>query len=425
MAAEDPADASRFSLSRRQLLLGGAAAGLGAAAGIGVGDIVQGRAGSGVSQMIPGRPTPTAATGALESGVGLVGARTVDFHGLHQAGVAVVPQAHSVFLAWDLRPEIDRDGLVRMMGILTDDARRLTQGTAALADSEPEMAGLPARMTVTFGFGAELVRRGAGESAVPSWLGPLPAFGIDRLDEAWCGGDLLVEVAADDPTTVAHGVRMMAKDLRSFAVQRWRQDGFRQAAGARPEGASMRNLFGQVDGTVNLVPGTADFDSLAYAAEGWLAGGSSFVLRRIRMDLDKWDKLDRSGREQSVGRTLSNGAPLTGSAEQDEPDFTATTAVGFPVIPEFSHMRRARSEDRSQRILRRGYNYEQLTDGAVESGLLFGSYQADVTAQFVPLQRRLDELDLLNEWTTPVGSAVFAIPPGCGDDGFVGETLLG
>ncbi|SNQ49443.1 hypothetical protein FRACA_3300004 [Frankia canadensis] len=37
----------------------------------------------------------------------------------------------------------------------------------------------------------------------------------------------------------------------------------------------------------------------------------------------------------------------------------------------------------------------------------------------------LAELDLLNEWVTPIGSAVFAIPPGCAAGGFVGETLLG
>ena len=50
--------------------------------------------------------------------------------------------------------------------------------------------------------------------------------------------------------------------------------------------------------------------------------------------------------------------------------------------------------------------------------------QADIDAQFTPIQRRLDELDLLNEWTTPIGSAVFAVPPGCSPGGYIGETLL-
>jgi len=79
-----------------------------------------------------------------------------------------------------------------------------------------------------------------------------------------------------------------------------------------------------------------------------------------------------------------------------------------------------------ERIFRRAYNYEgpPLGNALSDSGLIFTSFQADVDTQFVPIQRRLDELDLLNEWTTPIGSAVFAIPPGCSEDGFIGDTLL-
>jgi len=194
-------------------------------------------------------------------------------------------------------------------------------------------------------------------------------------------------------------------------------------------GTTMRNLFGQVDGTVNLLPGSADFENLVWgtaANPAWLHGGTGFVLRRISMNLDKWDKLDRSGREASVGRTLANGAPLTGTLETDAPDFEAKTAIGFPVIPEFSHMRRARSDNPAERILRRGYNYDEAPTGpgVSNSGLLFVSFQADVDAQFVPIQRRLDELDLMNEWITPIGSAVFAIPPGCAAGGYIGDTLF-
>ena len=150
------------------------------------------------------------------------------------------------------------------------------------------------------------------------------------------------------------------------------------------------------------------------------------VVRRIRMDLDKWDRLDRSGREQSVGRTLANGAPLTGVEEHDEPDFTAKNAAGFPVIAEYSHMRRARSEDTAERFFRRAYNYDDAPTGEQisNSGLVFIAFQADVDAQFVPVQKRLDELDLLNEWTTPIGSAVFVVPPGCADGGYIGEGIL-
>ena len=398
-------------LSRRHLLLGGAAAGIGAAGAIGV-DLVA-KAGSGGS---------TPPTVPLFSGT-----EVVPFFGVHQAGVDTEPQARVTFVALGLLPGVDRAALRRMMRILTDDAARLTQGQAALADSEPELAVVPARLTVTFGFGQGLVAVAGGEA--PGWLKPLPAFTIDRLQPEWSDGDLLLQIAADDPMTVAHATRMLLKDLRSFATVRWVQSGFRRSAGSEKPGTTMRNLFGQVDGTANPVVGTVDFDGLVWAPADnprWMAGGTGFVLRRISMDLDKWDGLDRSGRESTVGRTLATGAPLTGTKEHDEPDFTATTALGFPVIPEYSHLRRARSEDRTQRIHRRGYNYDDAPSGAgvSNSGLLFASFQADVDAQFVPIQTRLDTLDLLNQWTTPIGSAVFAIPPGCTKNGYIGDTLF-
>ena len=52
------------------------------------------------------------------------------------------------------------------------------------------------------------------------------------------------------------------------------------------------------------------------------------------------------------------------------------------------------------------------------------SFQADVLGQFVPIQQRLDALDLLNQWTTPIGSAVFAIPPGCAEGEHLGQSVL-
>lgn len=396
----------RAGSTRRQFLLGGAVAGVGAAAAIGADLAVSKTDG------------PVAEPAALHGG------QTVAFYGAHQAGIDTAAQAHGLFLALDLLDGTTREDLVRMMRILTDDAARLTQGSPALADSEPELATVPARLTVTFGFGPRFVARARG--AAPGWLKALPTFAVDRLLPEFSDGDLLLQIAADDPLAVAHTARMLLKDTRSFASVRWSQQGFRRAHGSVRPGTTMRNLFGQVDGTSNPAPGTADFDQVVWNRDGWLAGGTSAVVRRIGMDLDKWDRLDRGGREQSVGRYLSNGAPLTGTDEFDEPDFEATTPIGFPVIPEFSHVRRARSENAAERIFRRGYNYDDRPIGEAVSlsGLIFVSFQADVDRQFVPIQKRLDQLDLLNEWTVPIGSAVFAIPPGCAEGGFVGETLL-
>src|SRR5699024_5598734 len=367
-----------------------------------------------------------------------IGSDTLPFHGAHQTGVTAEPQAHATLVALNLRESADRDAIRRLLRVLTDDAARLTQGRGALADTEPELAQTPARLTVTLGFGPELVRRVAGDSAVPSWLRPLPEFSIDRLEDRWNDGDLLLQIAADDAVTIAHATRMPLKSARSTAVPRWRPSGFRRSRGSEKPGTTMRNLFGNVDGTVNLHPQDDDFAQSVWVADGWLAGGTSLVVRRIRMDLDGWDRLDGPGRDQAIGRRQSDGSPLTGESEFDEPDFEAIGPHGFTVIPDFSHIARARGDDTRPTMLRRSYNYDDdLTvdgfpdggtadpDGEIsDSGLLFLAYQADVDEGFVPVQRRLAELDLLNQWTTPVGSAVFAIPPGCREGGFVGETLI-
>jgi len=397
-------------LSRRHLLLGGAAAGIGAVGAIGI-DLAA------KNSEAPHPAAPASLNGSV----------VVAFYGKHQAGVDTRPQSHVTLISLDLLAGTDPPALRRLMQILTGDAARLSAGRAALADSEPELAVAPARLTVTFGFGAGLVAAAGGTA--PTWLRPLPPFGVDRLDPAWADGDLLLQIAADDPLTVAHATRMLLKDSRSFVSVRWVQKGFRRALGSVEPGTTSRNLFGQVDGTVNPAANSTDFDNVVWATAGnpaWLHGGTGFVLRRISMNLDEWDMLDRSGRESAIGRTLANGAPLTGTNETDAPDFEAKTAIGFPVIPEFSHMRRARSDNPAERILRRGYNYDETSvgSGVSNSGLLFVSFQADVDAQFVPIQKRLDTLDLLNEWTTPIGSAVFAIPPGCADGSYIGDTLF-
>lgn len=40
------------------------------------------------------------------------------------------------------------------------------------------------------------------------------------------------------------------------------------------------------------------------------------------------------------------------------------------------------------------------------------------------MQARLAELDLLNQWTTPIGSAVFAVPRGIREGEFLAQDLF-
>lgn len=345
------------------------------------------------------------------------GGEVVPFHGEHQAGIATPPQAHGTFVAFDLRDGVTRDQLVSVLKIWTTDAARLTQGAPALADTEPELASVPASLTVTVGLGP----RAFVVAGAPSPVAPLPSFGVDRLESRWSDGDLILQICADDPVPVAHALRVLAKNVRSVASIRWVQRGFRSSRGAQQSGTTMRNLMGQVDGTVNPSPAT-EFDALVWNADG----GTSMIVRRIAVELDTWDELDRGGREFAVGRKLDSGAPLTGELEHDDADFDATDSFGIPVISPASHIARARHTHDGERFFRRAYNYDdQPESGSTSnSGLIFAAFQRDIDSQFVPVQKRLDEHDALNEWTTPIGSAVFAIPAGVSEGGFLGEELI-
>lgn len=347
------------------------------------------------------------------------------FYGPHQGGVATVPQQHAVFAAFDLRPGTTAADIAGLLRIWSGDAARLCAGEPALGDTEPDLAQRPARLTVTIGFGPRLFTVAGSAAARPAWCTPLPGFDIDRLDPAFCDGDLLLQICADEATTVAHALRALSRSVTSLVVVRWIQRGFRDAA----PGQTMRNLMGQIDGTVNIAPGP-DFDRLVWddgAVYPWLLGGTSLVLRRIAMNLDTWDELDPDGRELSVGRRIATGAPLTGIRESDDPDFAAVDAHGIAVIPPSSHIARAHHTGDGERFLRRGYNYDDAPGpGAVSnSGLLFAAYQRDIATQYLPVQRRLADFDALNTWTTPVGSAVFVLPPGIsGPQEYLGQTLF-
>ena len=125
-------------------------------------------------------------------------------------------------------------------------------------------------------------------------------------------------------------------------------------------------------------------------------GGSYLVARRIRMFIEPWDR-DTLGDQHAVfGRVKASGAPLTGQAEFDVPDFAATAAGPWSSLPTPTS----------------GWPRRRTTTGCGYcAGLFFISYQSD-PATFVALQRRLGADDALNEHIRHVASALFACPPG-------------
>ncbi|GAB3852027.1 hypothetical protein GCM10029963_40850 [Micromonospora andamanensis] len=106
--------------------------------------------------------------------VATVGDAVEPFHGVRQAGIVNEPQAHAAFVAFTLRPTTDRAALGRLLRLLSDDAARLTQGRPALADTEPELGLLPARLTVTFGFGPGLFTAAGLDDRRPPSVAELP-----------------------------------------------------------------------------------------------------------------------------------------------------------------------------------------------------------------------------------------------------------
>jgi dye decolorizing peroxidase len=351
----------------------------------------------------------------------------VPFYGVHQAGIETPLQAYVTYLGWNLKPGSARVDAQRMMTLLTDDASRLTQGEPALPDNDPYLATNPARLTVTFGFGPGFFSKLGLSAQQPVGFAELPSFSIDQLRPEFSGGDLLIQIGSDDPLTLSHAVRQLTRTARSFAEIIWSQNGFTQDPAVALSGQTGRNLFGQVDGTINP-RSTEEYAAQVWSSgqPAWFAGGSQMVLRRIEMNLDTWDQLDEGGKELAVGRKLSNGAPLTGAQEFDPPDLSATTEAGLPVIASFAHMRRAMPTNPEEKFLRRPVNYDEglHADGRSNVGQLFAAYMANIEKQYIPVQQRLADLDLMNTWTTPIGSAVFALPPGCQPGGYIGEGLL-
>jgi deferrochelatase/peroxidase EfeB len=308
---------------------------------------------------------------------------------------------------------------------------------AAPPDDTGETQGLAAaNLTITFGFGPTLftadgVDRFAIAERRPLALEELPPFLGDDLDPLTSGGDLCIQACADDPQVAVHAVRNLTRIAFGRARLRWSQLGFGRTSKTTADQATPRNLFGYKDGTANILAddSAALADHVWVAASdqpAWMAGGSYLVARKIAQLIESWDRVRLSEQDRIIGRSKGAGAPLSGGNEFATPDFHKMDAAGAPAIDTASHVRLAHPKNNSgTRLLRRGYNFVDGNDelGRLDAGLFFLSYQRS-PEQFVAVQRAL-ATDALNEYIRPVGSAVFAVPPGARAGSFVGAGLFG
>jgi len=418
--------------SRRGLLSLAGIGGAGAVAGMAAGFLGH----DAVASAAPSEPRPT----------------LIPFHGEHQAGITTPAQDRLHMAAFDVTTD-DREDLIQLLKDWTAAAEAMTAGHATGAtgavdgpyDAPPEDTGealdLDAgKLTLTFGFGAGLFEKDgkarfglAGRR--PDALIDLPHFPGDDLDPARSGGDLVVQACADDPQVAVHAIRNLARIGFGKVRVRWSQLGFGRTSSTSRSQVTPRNLFGFKDGTNN--PKAEDTELLgqhiwatggARQGEAWMAGGSYLVARRIRMHIEIWDRTSLREQEGLIGRTKRTGAPLSGGEEFTAPDFAIKGKDGQPLMPMDSHVRLAHpSQNDGVRMLRRGYNYTDGSDGLghLDAGLFFIAFVKDPRTHYVPMQMAMAKGDTLAlEYLKHTGSGLFAVPPGTKPGGFIGEGLF-
>jgi len=425
-------DDSAPGLSRRRFL--GAASSLAVAAG------VIGTGGVAAAESLA-KPKAGQALSAVEP-----------FYGLHQGGIVTPQQTHSLFAAFDLEATARAD-VIALLKRWTIAANRMSHGETAQPLTVPKDAapldggsaeGLrPSRLTVTFGFGPGLFVGSDGKdryglaSRRPEALVDLPKFNGDQLVAEKCGGDLSIQVCADDPQVAFHALRELLALADGVALIKWMQSGFTSPPAG---GGTTRNLMGFKDGTNN--PSTRDgkmMDQVVWVGDegGWMKAGSYVVVRRIRIALEHWDKTELGFQEEVVGRDKASGAPLGKTHESDPLDLEAQDKDGNSVIPDNAHARlSAASENDGAQILRRAYSYN---DGVgfyaerwppwrqgmmLDAGLFFVAYQRDPRSGFIKINKKLATQDIMNQFTTHVGSGIFACPPGASEGSFIGAGLF-
>ena len=296
-------------------------------------------------------------------------------YGEHQPGIATPQLDHAALAAFDGRPDL------REWSQLAEDVMRTTDAT------------------ITIGLGP-----GYFEDAQqrPTALQELPPFEGDALDAAICGGDACIIACAPTADGAAQALERFKGDVR------WRLDGFVD----RRRDRAARDPLGFRDGIDNLGRGR-DLDRHVWAGSGdrsWMRGGTYLVVRRIRVELDAWRALPEPDQERVIGRHKRSGVALGARALYDGPPLNG------PAIAPDAHIRVAAPRTNDGRaMLRRSYSYDE--------GLLFLAFARDPRRQYIPLQRRLATEDALSRFTTHVGSALFAIPPGAPPGGFIGDGL--
>jgi deferrochelatase/peroxidase EfeB len=366
----------------------------------------------------------------------------VPFDGIHQAGILTPPQMQATLASLDsIAPT--RLYLQEALQALSTRARELCQGGAyplRSLDEPPFDSGVlgtdiaPDDLTVTIAFGSSLFdgRYGLAKS-LPPGLRRMQAFPIDDLDQSQCHGDVMLQICSSHRDTAAHTLRELLRTVMGNLQLRWTVDGFRGAKRGPTPHSTPRNLFAFRDGTANPdVTDSALMNQLLWlpsssGPRAWTAGGTFQVVRLINMHVEFWDRVGLGEQQRMIGRYRDSGAPLGGTSEFENPDYTSDPEGKR--IPLNAHIRLANPRTAAtadQRLLRRSYNYQRGFDsaGQLEQGHAFVVFNQSIQRQFETVQGRLMEEPMIDYITTVGGGYFFAPPAARGSGDWVGSGLF-
>jgi len=371
---------------------------------------------------------------------------TYPFRGDHQAGITTPAQDNMFTAAFD----VSTTDVEELKTLLSDWAVAAEQMTAGeLIGGQPssnkqlppkdtgEAWGYkPNGLTITFGVGKGLFVDADGKdrfglaAKMPAILKEgMPSFSGDQLHAAQSDGDLLIQACSNDAQVCVHAIRNLTRIAFGTATLRWSQVGYGRTSSTSVDQETPRNLFGFKDGT-NNIKAEDPADQLNEhlwvqpgddAAASWMAGGTYYVARRIRMLAEVWDRLRLIEQEQTMGRDKRYGAPLSianptkSSEEFTTVDYAAKDDKGETLVPADAHIAVVSPEqNQGRRMLRRGYNYTDGSDslGLLQTGLFFIAFVRDPRTNFYPILDRMTKSDALQEYLKHEASALFAIPPG-------------
>ena len=379
---------------------------------------------------------------------------TYPFRGDHQAGITTPAQDNMFTAAFD----VSTTDVEELKTLLSDWAVAAEQMTAGeLIGGQPssnkqlppkdtgEAWGYkPNGLTITFGVGKGLFVDADGKdrfglaAKMPAILKEgMPSFSGDQLHAAQSDGDLLIQACSNDAQVCVHAIRNLTRIAFGTATLRWSQVGYGRTSSTSVDQETPRNLFGFKDGT-NNIKAEDPADQLNEhlwvqpgddAAASWMAGGTYYVARRIRMLAEVWDRLRLIEQEQTMGRDKRYGAPLSianptkSSEEFTTVDYAAKDDKGETLVPADAHIAVVSPEqNQGRRMLRRGYNYTDGSDslGLLQTGLFFIAFVRDPRTNFYPILDRMTKSDALQEYLKHEASALFAIPPGVKE----GDTMV-